>query len=32
MKIDNMFITASYATNKVLINNLKVSNQLANSA
>ena len=32
MKIDNVFITASYATNKELVNNLEVSNQLANSA
>ena len=31
MKIGNMF-TGRYATNKVLVNNLEVSNQLANSA
>ena len=29
MKIDNVF-TVSYATNKVLVTNLEVSNQLAN--
>ena len=30
MKIDNVF-TAWYTNNKVLVNNLEVSNQLANS-
>ena len=31
MKIDNVF-TAWYATNKVIVNNLEVINQLATSA
>ena len=30
MKIDNVF-TGWYATNKILVNNQEVSNQLANS-
>ena len=30
MKVGNVF-TAGYATNEVLVNNLEVSNQLANS-
>lgn len=30
MKIDNVF-TARYATNKVLVNNLELRNQLENS-